>query len=600
MIEIKPIGRMNAVVQAPPSKAHTLRALFIAALAKGKSEIVNPLLADDQLIAIDALRLFGVNFSVQKDSVLVNGMSGKLHLPEKDVFVGDSGVTARFLPSFAALAPPGKIIITGSKRMGERPVKDLIDALAMLGVRIESVNNNGCFPLAVFSGTFKGGKTVLSGEISSQYFSSILLSAPYAKQDVAIDSIGPISSKPYIDVSIDLMRKFGVKAENKDYKRFFVKAGQRYKGKRYLVEGDYSNAAYFFAAAAVAKGTVKVKNLNPVSAQGDKIFVDLLAKMGCKVKKGKDSITVAGNELHGISADLNDFPDIVQPLAVVASFAKGKTVLRNIGHLRLKECDRLNATATELRRIGINAVVEKDDLIIEGGTPHGAEIETYNDHRMAMSFAIAGLAVKGIKIKNEECVGKSFPGFFKELQKLYARCSGLKIILIGYRGTGKNAVGKSLAEKIGFRFLDADKLIEEKAGMPIAEIFKRFGEQHFRDLETNAIKEICAKDNCVIATGGGAPVRKENAAAMRKNSIIVLLECSPQIIFKRIKGDASRPRLTELPNELKEIKFLLKQRNPIYHSLADFVTDAGKKSIEENVAEIIDFLRKKGLLGEAQ
>ncbi|MDP2974368.1 MAG: shikimate kinase, partial [Candidatus Diapherotrites archaeon] len=164
----------------------------------------------------------------------------------------------------------------------------------------------------------------------------------------------------------------------------------------------------------------------------------------------------------------------------------------------------------------------------------------------------------------------------------------------------KNAVGKSLAEKTGLCFLDADKLIEEKAGMPIAQIFKRFGEPHFRQLETAVLKEICAKNNCVIATGGGAPVKKENAAAMRKNSIIVLLRCSPQIIFKRIKGDASRPPLTKLPDELQEIKFMLKQRNPVYRSLADFVTDAGKKSVEENVSEIIGFLKKKGLLGEAQ
>lgn len=421
IMEIKPIKNFDVEVEAPSSKAYTLRALFIAALADGTSIIKKPLIAEDQEYAISALRLFGVNIKVSDDSVIVDGTDGKLTLPKKEIFISNSGVTVRLLATFTGICK-GKVVINGDKRMQTgRPIQDLLDALKPLGINAYSVKGNGCPPIVVEGGNFKGGLTRLKGDISSQYFSSILVSAPYAKKDVIIESVGEMSSKPYIDMTLDSMKAFGVKGENKDnkYNQFIIKSGQKYKAREYIVEGDYSNAAYFFAAAAITKAKVKVTNLNINSAQGDKFFVDCLEEMGCKVTKGKGYIIVQGAELKAITKDMNNYPDIVQPLAVVAAFAKGRSEFTNIGHLKYKECDRLKAPATELKKMGINAADTEDSLIVEGGKPHGAEIETYKDHRMAMSFAVAGLEVPGIKIKNPEVVNKSFPDFFERLRVFY-------------------------------------------------------------------------------------------------------------------------------------------------------------------------------------
>ena len=243
--------------------------------------------------------------------------------------------------------------------------------------------------------------------------------APYARGDVNIEVTGSLASKPYVDITSDVMSAFGVKMRNQGYHSFFIEAGQRYLPQEYRIEGDASNASYFFSAAAVCRGRVKVVNLNPTTLQGDIGFLDILERMGCRVTRGSDSIEVFGGELRGIEIDMNEMPDLVPTLAVTAAFAQGKTVIQNIAHLRFKESDRLHALAVELGKIGIRVNEGEDGLKIEGGKPHRAEIETYDDHRMAMSFAIAGLAVPGIRIKGERCVDKSYPAFWEKLQELY-------------------------------------------------------------------------------------------------------------------------------------------------------------------------------------
>jgi 3-phosphoshikimate 1-carboxyvinyltransferase len=230
---------------------------------------------------------------------------------------------------------------------------------------------------------------------------------------------GSLASKPYVDITQDVMSAFGVQVRNQEYQSFFIKAGQRYVPRAYRIEGDASSASYFFSAAAVCRGRVRVENLNPATIQGDIGFLEILKRMGCRVTRGDDWIEVASGELRGIEVNMNEMPDLVPTLAVTAAFAQGKTVIKNIGHLRLKESDRIHALAIELSKMGIRVREGEDRLEIEGGEPRGAEIETYNDHRMAMSFAIAGLAVSGVRIKGERCVGKSFPGFWETLQKLY-------------------------------------------------------------------------------------------------------------------------------------------------------------------------------------
>ena len=273
--------------------------------------------------------------------------------------------------------------------------------------------------MIVESQGLKGGTARIEGKESSQFLSGLLMVAPYGQREVYVEVAGSLASKPYVDITRDVMSAFGVEVRNQGYQSFFIKAGQRYLPREYRIEGDASSASYFFSAAAVCRGRVRVENLNPATIQGDIGFLGILERMGCRVTRGDDWIEVSGKQLRGINVDMNGMPDLVPTLAVTAAFARGKTVIQNIGHLRLKESDRIHALAVELSKMGVRVREREDGLEIEGGKPRGAEVETHNDHRMAMSFAIAGLAVSGVKIKGERCVDKSFPGFWEAFQRLY-------------------------------------------------------------------------------------------------------------------------------------------------------------------------------------
>ncbi|MBI2559411.1 3-phosphoshikimate 1-carboxyvinyltransferase [Candidatus Woesearchaeota archaeon] len=415
MLAIKTKKFVNATIEAPPSKSYTQRALVIAALAKGKSVIKNPLFSDDTYYMIQALKNFGVKIWRNGSNIVINGANGMLKQPKSIIYVGNAGTAMRFLATIAAVSE-GETTITGDKRMQQRPIQDLLDALGSLGVRCES--NKGFPPIKIYGGSFNGGSIKLSGGTSSQYLSSILMCAPYANKNVTINLNGKLASEPYVDITIDAMKKFGVNAKCINHKKFIVKNSKKYKAKNYKIEGDATNASYFFAAAAVTKGKIMVKNINPNSKQGDIKFVGVLKRMGCGVKRGKNFIQVEGHSLKSIDVDMNEMPDIVPTLAVASLFADSTTVIRNAPNLRLKETDRLKALAFELRKIGANVEELQDGLRIKRRRLQKAIIETYNDHRIAMSFAVAGLAINGIRIKNPACVSKSFPDFWKKFNEM--------------------------------------------------------------------------------------------------------------------------------------------------------------------------------------
>ncbi|MCR4335817.1 MAG: 3-phosphoshikimate 1-carboxyvinyltransferase, partial [archaeon] len=349
-----------------------------------------------------------------KDFV-IEGTGGNLRAPSKDVFVENSGVTARFLIPLAALAE-GDSVIDGSERMRQRPLQDLIDSLEKVGVHAEA--DNDCPPVKVKGKSFDGGITTILGNKSSQYLSAMLISAPYTKKGLLVQVEGELKSKPYVDITMECMASFGVPVVNRRYKEFYVRENQAYKATEYLIEGDYSSASYFFAAAAVTGGKVRVENLNPDSRQGDKYFLKILEQMGCKIIYGKNFVEVQGSKLKGITVDMADYPDIVPTLGVVAAFAEEKTIITNVSHLALKESNRLKTTAKNLMQCGVPSVAREDSLEIVGKKPRGAEIETFNDHRIAMAFSVMGLAVEGIKIRNPEVVNKSFPNFYDEFEKV--------------------------------------------------------------------------------------------------------------------------------------------------------------------------------------
>lgn len=420
MIEITPLAHCDSVITIPGSKSYTHRALIISALAEGESVLINALQSEDTAYTIQGLEKLGVQVFWKGNLLHVQGEGGRLKAGEERIFAGNSGTSMRFLTALAALKN-GCTLLDGSERMRNRPIEDLLEGLRALGVRAYSKEGNGCPPVVIESQDLKGGTAKIRGEESSQFLSGILMVAPYACRDVLVEVMGNLASKPYVDITRHVMSAFGVEVQSEGYHSFFVRSGQRYLPQVYRIEGDASHASYFFSAAAMTQGKVRVENFYPNSVQGDAGFLNILERMGCDVLRGDGWAEVRGKELQRIEIEMNAMPDLVPTLAVTAAFAKGKTIIQNIGHLRFKESDRIRALAGELVKMGIRVEEGEGYLKIEGGRPHGAEIETYNDHRIAMSFAVAGLAVPGIKIQGEQCVDKSFPGYWETLQRLYQK-----------------------------------------------------------------------------------------------------------------------------------------------------------------------------------
>ena len=421
MIEITPIEKVNSVVTVPGSKSLTQRALIAASLAAGASRLVGPLESEDTEYSSRALAQMGVAMEKGEESWSIEGNGGKISASDTPIYLGNNGTATRFLTSVAALGN-GSFVIDGDERMHQRPIEPLMHALRGWGVDIESSRGTGCPPLAINSSGLKGGETVLPEGKSSQYLSSLLLVAPYAKEPATLKVEGEVLSKPYVGMTLAVMADFGIYVDNApDFSSFTIPQGC-YKAREYKIEGDASNASYFWAAAAVSGGRVTVSNVPVPSLQGDAMLVPLLGRMGCDVQREGDGISViAERSLEGIRIDMGDMPDVVPTLAVVAAFAEGKTEITNIAHLRIKECDRLSAVVTELRKMGAEVEEFPDAMIVHGDGGrrlHGAEIETYNDHRMAMCFAVAGLRIPGVKIRGEGCVAKSFPDFWERFSRL--------------------------------------------------------------------------------------------------------------------------------------------------------------------------------------
>jgi len=412
-MEIKPLPGLNAEVTLPGSKSYTQRALVIAALAKGKSVLHHALLSKDTEYLMEALRLMGASIEIESEALTVEGTAGIIAQPQKEIYLGNNGTAIRLLMGVAALGK-GEFRLTGDERLRERPVGPLLDALCALGVDAASDMGRGSPPVVIKTEGVRGGHAVLADITSSQFISSLLISCPLAGADSSIDVLGSVPSRPYVDMTVEAMRHFGVGVKEVSPGRFFVKGNQHYVARSYRVEGDASAASYFCLAAVVCGGTVKIHNVNPGTLQGDIGFLPVLERLGVVVTRKDNMIEVTNGLLRcgDYEFDFGNMPDVVPTFAVLAALRPGRTTIRNVSHLRTKESNRLEALVNELRRIGIHAEEIQDGMIVDGGTPRGAVIETYNDHRIAMSFAILGLSVPGITISNPDCVGKSFPGFW--------------------------------------------------------------------------------------------------------------------------------------------------------------------------------------------
>jgi 3-phosphoshikimate 1-carboxyvinyltransferase len=418
---IRPRGPLDARVRPPGSRSLTNRALLTAALARGESVLSGATESDDALAMREGLRALGVPIRVDRETWSVSGCAGRLPARGRvNVDVRASGTTARFLTAAATLTPAGvEVVLDGSARMRERPIGDLAAALRGLGAAVETLGPGGCPPVRVRGGGLAGGAIAIDAKRSSQYVSGVLLAAPCAACDVELSLVeGRLVSRPFVDLTLQVMNEFGADAGWTADGGLRVAHGG-YAGRRYAIEPDAQAAVYAFAAAAITGGRVVVEGIGAASRQPDLRVLEVLERMGCRVRRGADAIELAApaGALTGVSCDGDPMPDAVLALAVVALFANGPTEIRNLGTLRIKESDRLAALETEIRRLGGRAEAGPDWLRIEPAPLRGAAIETYADHRMAMSFALAGLAVPGLAIRDPGCVAKTWPGFFAALER---------------------------------------------------------------------------------------------------------------------------------------------------------------------------------------
>ncbi|AZG36117.1 MAG: 3-phosphoshikimate 1-carboxyvinyltransferase [Shewanella psychromarinicola] len=416
------ITRMNGEINIPGSKSISNRALLLATLAKGTTTLTNLLDSDDIRYMLASLKQLGVNYRLSNNNTVceLEGMGSPLNSEQaQSLFLGNAGTAMR--PLCAALTlGHGEFTLTGEPRMEERPIGDLVDALRQLGADVTYLKNDGFPPLTIKAKGLNGGDVEIAGNLSSQFLTALLMVAPLTKDSVNITIKGELVSKPYIDITISLMAKFGVKVINHDYARFEIPSGQQYVSPgKVLVEGDASSASYFLAAGAIQGGEVKVTGVGRLSIQGDVKFADVLAEMGADIEWGDDYIIVRQSTLTGIDMDMNHIPDAAMTIATAALFAKGVTSIRNIYNWRIKETDRLAAMATELRKVGATVDEGHDYITI---TPpavlNTAAIDTYNDHRMAMCFSILAFADCGITINDPDCTSKTFPDYFAQFAQL--------------------------------------------------------------------------------------------------------------------------------------------------------------------------------------
>ncbi len=408
---------IKGTVNAPPSKSYTHRGIAIAALSK-KAIVNNPLISEDTKATIRACEAFGAIIESRKDSLVIKGFDGKLKVPDNVIDVANSGTTLRIMTAVASLVD-GATVLTGDASIRTRPNTQLLDALSDLGAEAFSTRNNGMAPIVV-RGKMRGGRVHIDGSISSQFISALLIACPFAQNETTIMIKGELKSRPYVNITIDMLRDAGAKITTESTNSFFIPPEQEYNMKSYNVPGDFSSASYMMAAGALC-GEVTIKSLFP-SEQGDSALIEILRKMGARIQwdMEKGEVKVSRSELHGIVVDVGKTPDLVPTLAVLGAASEGTMAIENAEHVRYKETDRLHAMTVELKKMGVNITEEKDRLKIKGGTLRGAEVHGWDDHRIVMALAVAGMVAGDTTIDTVESVSISYPGFFEDLKRIGA------------------------------------------------------------------------------------------------------------------------------------------------------------------------------------
>jgi 3-phosphoshikimate 1-carboxyvinyltransferase len=421
-LKVDKVDKITGTIKAPASKSYSHRAFIAAALAEGESVLRDPLYSEDTLATLEACEKLGALFQRYPDKCIVQGTAGYIRTPENVVDVKNSGTSVRILSSIAAIAPRANYtIFTGDESLRKRPMQDLIDALKNLGVTIVSSQSNGTPPIIV-KGGFDGGETDIKGDVSSQFISSIIMASPYSKRPVTLNVRGTFVSKPYVNMTLSVISKFGINFEYDttnvpEYSSYYIEP-QKYECADYTIEGDYSSASYMIAAASMLPSKITIKNLYRDSMQGDKLILDIVEKMGAKVTRDDSSVTIESDgNLESFDVDLSDAPDLLPTVAVLMATANGESRITGVEHARFKETDRVHNCAVELENVGLDVEELRDGLIIRG-RPKGGFVDSHMDHRMVMAFYVLGLKIGDVKIKDASCYDVSFPNFLEVMDEI--------------------------------------------------------------------------------------------------------------------------------------------------------------------------------------
>lgn len=600
-------------VRVPGSKSYTIRALLLAAMTPAPVTLLNPLISDDTLAMLACLDALGVAVRRDADRIEVSGHIADVWENAYALNAHLSAATLRFLLALSAVLP-GVQTLQGHEGLNRRPVRDLVDSLRALGAEIDYLGREGFPPVRVSSTRLTASTARVSGEISSQYLSALMMIAPAVvdqngKRGLTLEVTGEIVSRPYLEMTAATMRAFGVAVTQPDKRTFVVAPEQGYHIPNgvYTVEGDASAACYPVAAAALNGSRLILRNLPADSVQADMRFLEILECMGNRVERHADYILFEGHGVHPMDVNMCDCPDQAQTLAVLLAFANGASRLDGLRSLRVKETDRLAAVARELTKMGIRVVEESEALVIHGGSPRPADIETYGDHRMAMAFAVAGARLDGPRILEPSVVRKTYPTFWDEcpmwgigveslrsIQSL-ASASGdsgreeengellNKIVLIGFMGAGKSHLAALLSEKLKLDCVETDALIVARSGRAsVRDIFERDGETRFRELELEVARDLRARRRVVISTGGGIVMNKLAIDYLREESLVVFLDATLDTLLSRLENATDRPLL----RTREETAALYHLREPLYRHYASVCAVTDGKTPEALAEEV--------------
>lgn len=603
-------GMNYGSVTIPGSKSITNRALLLAAFASGVSTLRGVLFSDDSEYCIQAIQSLGVRVEVFREEkrVVVHGSGGAIS-PSAEVYVGSGGTTARFLSAMVS-AVPGVREFSASAQMSQRPMGFLLQALREGGSRVDCKGEPNCFPFTLSSPKEIETHYKIDGSRSSQFLSGLLMMGAVSSKEIVVEVEGPLIAKAYVDITIRLLASFGVKVIHEGYRRFVLPAQSvsnptsQLRGIDYTIEPDVSGACYFFALPVLLGGSILVEGLTRDSMQGDIVFLDIMEQLGASVQvkdKGirvsrSTSIVVDSPRVKTFRVDMNDLSDQTLTLGAMASLFPWTTEITGVGHIRYQESDRLLALVTELQRLGVEAELLEDGVRIHGSPyqqGNQTTIETYDDHRMAMSFTLPGLVTGGIAIGDPGCCRKTFPNYFQIIDQLVS-CFEKNYYLLGFMGAGKSTVGKKLAKRLNRPFIDVDRWIEDVEGATIPEIFAQRGEAGFREAEQKALLEVSyTSAGAIIATGGGIVELPKNRAIINQYGRAFYLYNDFEVLYNRISGSGSAHRPLASAESKEDLLERYTRRDALYREVGELFS---RKN--QSVLESVELLAK-GIINES-